>query len=333
MQLTQNMVTVSLLLGGVYLIADGKLSMGAMIAVVMLSGRASQALGQLAVLLVRYEQTQSAIRGLNGVMALEQENQQHYFTELSFTGSIRLYQVAFSYPDQTSSALDNVNMALKPGERVAVLGASGSGKSTLLSMLAGQHEIKSGMVFFDEIERDQWPLSHLRSHIGFMTQSPVLAWGSVLENITASNAVVDEGKLRQVLSQLGFEKMLQGLNNGLQSTVGELGRELSGGQRQLVCMARTMLQEPQWLLLDEPTSAMDDEMQSAVLATLKGLPPEQGFVIATHKPLLLNICDRVLVMSAGKIVIDQTKEEFSHSNRIRSAASTGRKVVITRRDD
>jgi type I secretion system LssB family ATPase len=332
MQLTQNMVAVCLLLGGVYLIAEGKLSMGAMIAVVMLSGRASQALGQLAVLLVRYEQTQSAINGLDSVMALEQENQQHYFTELSFTGSIKLHQVTFSYPDQNNSALDNINLLLKPGERVAVLGASGSGKSTLLSMLAGQHEIKSGMVFFDDIERDQWPLSHLRSKIGFMTQSPVLAWGSVLENITFSNVVVDDEKLRRILSQLGFEKMLQGLNNGLQSTVGELGRELSGGQRQLVCMARTMLNEPQWLLLDEPTSAMDDEMQSSVLATLRDLPVEQGFVIATHKPSLLNICDRVIVMSGSKIVVDQTKDEFVRSNKMRSAASNSRKVVITQRD-
>jgi ABC-type bacteriocin/lantibiotic exporter with double-glycine peptidase domain len=265
-------------------------------------------------------------------MALEQENQQHYFTELSFTGNIKLHQVTFSYPDQNNSALDNISLVLKPGERVAVLGASGSGKSTLLSMLAGQHEINSGMVFFDDIERDQWPLSHLRSHIGFMTQSPVLAWGSVLENITASNAVVDEDKLRRILGQLGFEKMLQGLNNGLQSTVGELGRELSGGQRQLVCMARTMLSEPQWLLLDEPASAMDDEMQSSVLTTLRDLPPEQGFVIATHKPSLLNICDRVIVMSGSKIIVDQTKEEFVRSRQVRSTASNSRKVVITQRD-
>jgi ATP-binding cassette subfamily C protein LapB len=332
MQVTQNMVTVCLLLGGVYLIADGKLSMGAMIAVIMLSGRASQALGQLAVLLIRYEQTQSAITGLNSVMALEQENQDHYFTELSFTGNIKLNQVSFSYPDQNNSALNNITLLLKPGERVAVLGASGSGKSTLLSILAGQHEIKSGMTFFDDIERDQWPLSHLRSHIGFMTQSPVLAWGSVLENITASNAVVDEEKLRHILGKLGFEKMLQGLNNGLQSTVGELGRELSGGQRQLVCMARTMLSQPQWLLLDEPTSAMDDEMQASVIATLRDLPAQQGFVIATHKPSLLNICDRVLVISDSKIIVDQPKEEFVRNRQVRSTASNSRKVVITQRD-
>ena len=331
-QLTQQAVTVSLLVGGVYLIANGNMSMGGLIAVVMLSARAAQALSQLAMLLVRYEQTQAAIVGLNGIMAMSQEQQQQAFKQLSFTGNIKLKDVTFTYPEQTNSALNHINLTFSPGERVAVLGASGSGKSTLLTLLAGQYEVSSGQLIFDDVERNQWPLSQLRAAIGYMMQLPVLAWGSVLENITAGRSVTDEEKLRELLTQLNFEDMLQSLDNGLQSPVGELGRQLSGGQRQLVSLARTLLTDPQWLLLDEPTSAMDDSMQAAVIAALKQRPVTQGFIIATHKPALLNICDRVLVIKDGSIVVDRGREEFVRNSQLSTVTSKSRKVVITERD-
>jgi ATP-binding cassette subfamily B protein/ATP-binding cassette subfamily C protein/ATP-binding cassette subfamily C protein LapB len=331
-QLTQQTVTVSLLIGGVYLIASGNMSMGGLIAVVMLSARAAQALSQLAMLLVRYEQTQAAIVGLNSIMAMSQEQQQQAFTQLSFSGNIKLKDVTFNYPEQANSALNHIDLTLSPGERVAVLGASGSGKSTLLTVLAGQYEVSSGQLIFDDVERNQWPLSQLRTAIGYMMQLPVLAWGSVLENITAGRAVTDEEKLRELLTQLNFEDMLQSLDNGLQSPVGELGRQLSGGQRQLVSLARTLLADPQWLLLDEPTSAMDDSMQAAVIASLSQRPVSQGFVIATHKPALLAICDRVLVIKDGSIVVDQSREAFVRNNQLSTAKQKTRKVVITERD-
>ena len=329
LMLSQYLVTVGLLIWGVMRIGEGLLSMGGMIAISMLSGRAAQSMGQVALLLLRYTQTKAAVAGLDGIMALEQENQQHRFTELTFSGALRLQDVSFSYRDQTQPALNHLSLSIKPGERIAIVGACGSGKSTLLSMLAGQLDASAGLLYYDDIERERWPLSHLRSQLGWLGQNPQLLWGSILENITCGQAVEDETRLRHLVTSLGINEFLTGLNNGLQSPVGEGGLALSGGQRQLIALARTMMNDPLWLLLDEPTSAMDDAMQQRVIHTLSKLPPTRGFILATHKPSLLTMCDRVLVMERGKIMLDQPRAEFVANSFGTKQAATRRQVVIT----
>lgn len=333
LMLSQYMVTVALLVMGVGRISEGLLSMGGLIAIVMLSGRSAQSMGQVAVLLLRYTQTRAAVTGLDTIMAMAQENQQHSVTELAFAGSIRLDACSFQYPEQTESALDTVSLQLQPGERVAILGNCGSGKSTLLSLLAGQHEPTRGLVYYDDVERSRWPLAHLREHIGMLPQSPLLQWGTVLENITCGQAIRDEEGLRQLIVALGIDRFMAQLGNGLQSQVGEGGQALSGGQRQLVALARAMVRDPLWLLLDEPTSAMDEAMQQRLASTLAGLPKTRGFVIATHRQGLLKLCDRVLVMDRGRIILDQPRNAFEQRSKVQGKAATRRKVTVRSRTE
>ncbi|RJG47966.1 type I secretion system permease/ATPase [Motilimonas pumila] len=305
---SQHLVTIGLIVVGVYQIAEGILSMGALIAIVMLSGRSASAVNQVSGLLLRYQQSRSAIQGLEAVMALEQENSDGQVVQNSqFSGRIKLQNVAFQYPDQDLWVLQDINLSLKPGEKVAVLGSAGAGKSTLLALLANQLSASQGQLNYDDIDAKLWPPSLVRQHTGWVSQQPQLFFGSVLENITAGCQHLDEQHLSKVLLDSGVASIIGRLSAGLESQVGEFGRCLSGGQRQTVALARALLRKPQLLLLDEPTSAMDQQTERHVL---KGLAQAQcAMVVVTHKPAVLALCDRVIIMEQGKVIADGPKEQ------------------------
>ena len=312
----QQVTTIGLIVAGVYLIQAGEVSMGALIAMVMISGRAGGAISQIASLLLKYKQTESAIESVKAVLELPQENQQSILSSHSeLSGNIRVKNLTFNYPEQKLAVLQQLNFDIKAGEKVGIYGAAGSGKSSLLALLAGQYQATQGQLFFDDIEIKQWSLKTLRKHTGWMAQSPSLFYGSLLENITVGCQQVDPKELSRVIHMAGIHHFIDRLETGLESQVGEFGRCLSGGQRQAVILARALLQSPKMLLLDEPTSAMDEISERHIISSLKNIT-DTTMVIASHKAAVLSLCDKIIVIEKGELTSIQTPQQlFTGSNR------------------
>ncbi|WP_117234610.1 type I secretion system permease/ATPase [Vibrio maerlii] len=324
-QSSQQIVTICLIVFGVYQISEGLLSMGGLIAIVMLSGRAAGSINQLSILMLRYQQTKTAVEGLTNIIELPQEDELgHQLSSGSFNGSVRFQDVSYQYPDSQTLSLNCIELNIRSGERVGVVGAAGSGKSTLLSLMAKQLSAEQGRVLFDDIDAQLWPSSVLRAKTGWVGQNSQLIYGSVIENITLGDKYIDQERITHAVNLSGLSGHMERLENGLETQVGEGGRFLSGGQRQSVAIARALYRQPNLLLMDEPTSSMDKVTETRLFNGLQSMPRDITMVITSHKPSFLALCDRIIVMDKGKIVGDGSPSEIFTSS---SAKQGGRSRV------
>ncbi|MBU2871315.1 type I secretion system permease/ATPase [Colwellia sp. E2M01] len=304
----QQLTTIGLIIAGVYQIQAGNISMGALIAMVMISGRASSAISQISSLILKYKQTTDAMESVKTIMALPQElNDNVLGDELIISGNIRVNQVSFNYPEQKLAVLNNINLDINAGEKIGLYGNAGSGKSSLLALISGQYQPSQGQIFFDDIDLKQWPIASIRSHSAWVAQNPSLFYGSVLENIVQGCESINPNRLAQVIKQSGIAQFTDRLEDGLESQVGEFGRCLSGGQRQSILIARALLKESTIMFLDEPTSAMDENTERQIITSLKNIEQKTLF-IASHKPAVLSLCDRIIVMEKGQITAIKTPQ-------------------------
>ncbi|OEF21551.1 ABC transporter [Vibrio splendidus 5S-101] len=307
----QQSTNVGMIIFGVYLIAEGELTMGGLIAATMLSGRAIGPLVQLSLLSTRYNQAKSSMTLIEQVMSMpdEQEEGKRYIHRPIIQGHITLDKVTFHYPDSPVASIRDLTLNIKPGEKVAIIGRIGSGKTTLERLIMGLYKPTEGHVRIDDTDMEQLHHVDVRRNIGCVPQDSNLFYGSVRDNITLGRPLVDDRDVMDAANRAGVTAFTQQDPAGLERQVGEGGALLSGGQRQSIAIARAFLGRPPVLLMDEPTSAMDNRSEMHIKHQLNQLLPSETLILITHKTSMLDIVDRVIVMERGSIIADGPKAQ------------------------
>ncbi len=306
----QQVAYAAVIIAGVAMIADQRLTMGALVACSILSGRAIAPLSQIANLLSRLNATRAAYRQINSLMETPAETTgAHALTPARLAGEIVFKDVRFSYPGATQPALDGIGFTIKEGERVALLGRVGSGKSTVARLVMGLYPPSEGLVMIDQTEVRQYDAEALRRQIGCVLQDTSLLSGSVRENIGLDRADVDDAELLRAAQLSGTHEFMGRIANGYDLRLADRGEGLSGGQRQSIALARALAGRPPMLILDEPSSAMDDQTEMAMILRLESEVADRTLMLITHRMPLLKLVTRIILMDSGKILADGPRDE------------------------
>lgn len=307
--LIQQLAGVAMIIFGVYQIIDGTLSMGGLVACYMLSGRALGPLAQLSGLLTRYQQAKVTMVSVDQMMELPQERNfdERPLSRQVLQGAMEFRAVDFTYPNQQTLALRGVNLNVRPGEKIGIIGRSGSGKSSLAKLLVGLYQPDSGSLLVDGVDIRQIDVSELRHNIGYVAQDIQLLAGTLRDNLVSGARYVDDEMVLQAAELAGVHEFARLHPQGYELQVGERGQNLSGGQRQNVALARALLLNPPILLLDEPTSAMDNTGEERLKQRLQAVIENKTVILVTHRASLLSLVDRLLVIDRGQILADGPK--------------------------
>ncbi|MEK0081879.1 type I secretion system permease/ATPase [Benzoatithermus flavus] len=309
--LASNLVTVGVVIVGVYDIAAGRLTTGALVACSILSGRAMAPLAQVAGVLSRYHQAKGALDHLDAVMRLpvERPPERRFLHRPRLEGEIELKNVTFTYPGQKLPALVDVSFRVRRGERVGLIGRVGSGKTTIEKLILGLHEPDSGFVLVDGTELRQIDPADLRRNIGCVPQDVFLFQGTLRENIALGAPHADDAAILRAARIAGVDDFARRHPLGYDLPIGERGDTLSGGQRQAIAVARALLLDPPILVLDEPTSSMDNTAESRLKARLAEELAGRTLLLITHRVSLLSLVDRLIVLDGGRVVVDGPREQ------------------------
>jgi ATP-binding cassette subfamily C protein LapB len=317
--LTQ-LVAVSVIVIGVYLIADKQMTMGALIAATMLASRALAPAGQIVGLLMQYQGARTALESLNQIMdkPVERAAGETFIQRPQLRGDIEFRNVKFAYPNRQDSALEGMSFKIAAGERVALIGRVGSGKSTMQRLIMGLYQPTEGAVLLDGIDLRQLDPADVRRNCGHVSQDVTLFYGTLRENIAFGLPYADDSAIVAAAEVAGMTDFVNRHPRGFDMTVGERGESLSGGQRQSVGIARAVLHNAPILLLDEPTSAMDFSTEAQITARMNAFVHDKTVVLVTHRTSMLAMVTRVIVVDGGKIVADGPRD------RIMEALASGR---------
>lgn len=328
----QQMTTVGIVIGGMYQFTEGNLSMGGIIASVILANRAMAPLGQLATMLVRARHAVYAMQVLDGIMSMPDERgaPTHWVARTVQDGEMAFREVTFAYPQASRNSLNGASFTIRPGERVGIIGRIGSGKTTIGRLMAGLYPPSGGEVLVDGIDIRQYHPSELRRAVALVVQDADLFYGSVKENILIAKPDADDDELVRAARLSGLDELVGTHPMGFEMPVGEKGGNLSGGQRQMVALARTLIMPYKVLFLDEPSSAMDMASERQLIARLKeAVPEDRTLIVCTHRHSMLALVDRLLVVEGGRIVADGPKDEVLKSLTRQAERKKGTTVRLT----
>jgi|LWDU01.1.fsa_nt_gi ATP-binding cassette subfamily C protein LapB len=307
----QQLSQVGIIVYGVFLIADGGLTMGSLIACVILSGRTLAPLGQVSNLLGRFNQALTAYSNFGQLMEqpVTEMSRSHQVRLQDVEGGITLSNVSLTYPEQKEATIKQLNLKVMPGEKVAVVGKIGSGKTSLLRLIAGLYEPTEGSIKIDQFDVTHLYPDDLRRHVGVVMQTPLLFSGTVKENLLMGNPEATDEEIIQAAKVAGVDEIVSNLPNGYETVLAERGQQLSGGQRQAICIARAFVGNPKIIIMDEPSSAMDTGSEQKLLVDLKSQLVDKTLILITHRGTLLDLVDRIVVIDSGRIITDGPKDK------------------------
>jgi ATP-binding cassette subfamily C protein LapB len=307
----QQITTLSMVVIGVYLIIDGKLSVGALVGATMLAGRILAPIASISAVITRASQCFTSLNAINSLMALERERPigRIYVSRTIAKGSVQFENVTFKYPNGPGNALDKVSFTIAAGERVGIIGRVGSGKTTVGRLLARFYDPQDGNVLIDGIDARQYDPVDLRTGVGFVLQDTDLFLGTLRDNISVGKPHASDAELLAVAHLAGVEDFIAGHPLGYDMPISEGGHSLSGGQKQAIGLARTLIRSPKILFLDEPTAHFDITSESEFLERLKKLAEHDlTIIVSTHRMSLLPLVDRLLVFDRGRLIADGPRE-------------------------
>ncbi len=313
-QSAQQICLVGIVFYGVFLVSDGTVSMGAMVAAVLLSSRTLAPLAQIANLFGRFNNAKTAYQRLSGFMEETQDAADALEKNASIRrpelGNLEFRAVKFRYPMQEVDTLLDINLQINQGEKVAVLGRNGSGKTTLVKLASGLFGSTDGIVMYDGVDSKQIHNDDLSRSIGIVLQDVQLFSGSILENITMGREGISEQDIVDAAKVTGLDEFLGKVPGGYEMVLQDKGNGLSGGQRQAIAITRAIVHKPTHYIFDEPTSAMDMNSEQYFIRNFKEIYQDTTLIVVSHRMPLVNLVDRIIVMDDGKIVDDGPREEI-----------------------
>ncbi|MGS1006139.1 type I secretion system permease/ATPase [Achromobacter aegrifaciens] len=316
-QAIQQLVSISVVIIGVYQAQESAISMGGIIAASMIAGRCLAPLGQVAGLLMQYQNARTSLGSIDNYMKLpiERPAEAEFLHRPVFHGGIEFRDVTFSYPGSKQPVLKKVSFKLKPGEKVGIIGRIGSGKTTLEKLALALYQPTEGAVLLDGVDVRQIDPADVRRAIGHVPQDPLLFYGSLKHNLAMGAPYADDASILAAANMAGVTDFANLHPDGFDMVIGERGESLSGGQRQSVAVARALINDPPILLLDEPSSNMDHQSEAQLRKRLGEASATKTILLVTHRTALLDLVDRLIVIDNGHIVADGPKEQVVEALR------------------